>query len=752
MGIQPPKIDERSYEEIRDEALARIPVHNPEWTNFNPSDPGVTLIHLFAFMTDSLLYRTNQIPERNRYKFLQLLGIPLQPPTAARGIVTFINPRGPLRTETLAPGMEVLSGQVPFRTQDGVDVLPIEAQVYTKSPLPEDRVAEVEAIYEQLYESFKQPGVKLEYYETQPLELPVSGAAFPVVDLAADTVDGSLWVALLARRREDVCAARREIANKVLSLGILPAFRDANRVLQPEGLASTVIETQLVYEIPKVPQDGELPSEPELRVATYDQLDPVPTGNLLFEPGIVKLNLPECKMLRTWEGCDPLEQGVGDFPPTLEDTETQDRAITWIRIRLRKVIPESAVPSQQLSARISWVGINAARVTQRAHVYSENLGRGTGEPDQVVSLTNTPVIRESVKLTVDGELWQRVEDLMTADAEVSVPSPRLPPNAPAPRARLDKAKVFTVDRESGEILFGDGLHGARPRLGALIQASYDYGGGPEGLVGIGAINKGPTLPAGIKVANPVPTWGADAAETVEQAEKRIPAYLQHRDRLVTLADFERITKATPGVELGRVEVKPLLHPLLSDSPAMGVVTLLVIPKSDPLQPDAPVPDRLFLDAICRHINPRRLITTEVHVVGPEYVPIWVSVGIEAIPGVELAPVREKVKQAIRDFLSPLKGGFDGQGWPLEKAVEALEIWTVATRVDGIAQVNGVNLGNSVAEGEDRIPLTGVQLPRLLGLSVQTGDAQSIDELRGGLGEPPEEPTKSLPVPTPQPVC
>ena len=139
-------------------------------------------------------------------------------------------------------------------------------------------------------------------------------------------------------------------------------------------------------------------------------------------------------------------------------------------------------------------------------------------------------------------------------------------------------------------------------------------------------------------------------------------------------------------------------------------------------------------------------------VGPEYVPIWVSVGIEAIPGVELAPVREKVKQAIRDFLSPLKGGFDGQGWPLEKAVEALEIWTVATRVDGIAQVNGVNLGNSVAEGEDRIPLTGVQLPRLLGLSVQTGDAQPIDELRGGLGEPPEEPTKSLPVPTPQPVC
>ena len=66
MPITPPPLDNRRFADLRDEALARIPVHTPEWSNFNASDPGVTLVEVFAFLTESLLYRANQIPERNR--------------------------------------------------------------------------------------------------------------------------------------------------------------------------------------------------------------------------------------------------------------------------------------------------------------------------------------------------------------------------------------------------------------------------------------------------------------------------------------------------------------------------------------------------------------------------------------------------------------------------------------------------------------------------------------------------------------
>ena len=156
MPLDIPTLDDRRYQDLLDEALARIPVHTPEWTNFNKSDPGVTLIEVFAFLTENLLYRSNQIPERNRRKFLTLLGIPLQPASSARGLVTFTNERGPLQTITLNAGLEVRAGQVPFRTQQGLDVLPIEAQLFYKREL-KNPPEQLKAYYNQLYASFLKP-------------------------------------------------------------------------------------------------------------------------------------------------------------------------------------------------------------------------------------------------------------------------------------------------------------------------------------------------------------------------------------------------------------------------------------------------------------------------------------------------------------------------------------------------------------------------------------------------------------------
>src|SRR5881275_2728460 len=106
MPLTIPTIDGRRYQDLVDETLARVPVHNPEWTNFNESDPGVTLIELFAYLTENLLYRANYVPERNRLKFLSLLGMGLAPGSAARGMVTFNNERGPLNNITLNDDLE----------------------------------------------------------------------------------------------------------------------------------------------------------------------------------------------------------------------------------------------------------------------------------------------------------------------------------------------------------------------------------------------------------------------------------------------------------------------------------------------------------------------------------------------------------------------------------------------------------------------------------------------------------------------
>src|SRR4051794_22805765 len=130
MPLAPAVLDRRTYQQLLDEALARVPVHNPEWTNFNASDPGVTLLELFAFLSESVIYRANLIPDRNRLKFLSLLGVPLRPASAARGLVTFANERGPLTPITLPAGTEVAAGKVPFQVEQGLHVLPVEAAVY----------------------------------------------------------------------------------------------------------------------------------------------------------------------------------------------------------------------------------------------------------------------------------------------------------------------------------------------------------------------------------------------------------------------------------------------------------------------------------------------------------------------------------------------------------------------------------------------------------------------------------------------
>src|SRR4051812_24192126 len=87
--IPPPKLDDRSFHDIVEEAISMIPRYSPDWTNHNPSDPGITLIELAAWMTDMLIYRLNQVPDKNYVAFLNLLGVKLRPPRAAKGLVRF---------------------------------------------------------------------------------------------------------------------------------------------------------------------------------------------------------------------------------------------------------------------------------------------------------------------------------------------------------------------------------------------------------------------------------------------------------------------------------------------------------------------------------------------------------------------------------------------------------------------------------------------------------------------------------------
>ena len=84
MGLPTRNLDDRTFQDIVDEAKKRIAASCPTWTDHNVSDPGITLVELFAWMTEMIIYRLNQVPEKNYIKFLEMLGLRLREPEPAR--------------------------------------------------------------------------------------------------------------------------------------------------------------------------------------------------------------------------------------------------------------------------------------------------------------------------------------------------------------------------------------------------------------------------------------------------------------------------------------------------------------------------------------------------------------------------------------------------------------------------------------------------------------------------------------------
>ncbi|GAB4525705.1 MAG: hypothetical protein OHK0046_41800 [Anaerolineae bacterium] len=772
MPIQVPNLDDRSFDEILAEAVARIPVHTPEWNNFNDSDPGMTLVQLFAFMVDNLLYRANRIPEANRLKFLELLNIPLRPASAARGLVVFENERGPLSPLPVAEGTELFAGKVPFRTRTAVNILPLSAQVYYKSLREEAEVdPEVHASLVALHAL--QNTQRTTYYQTEVLQPPKLGQKdLPEVNILQDTADNALWLALLAPRSLSTDAVRTVIAEQILCVGVYPSEWTEMEVLRAQTLGQRLVPSSLVFEaaIPQPPTSASAGPTARYRRLTVESAEDV-----LETPGIIQVKLPAYEDIVPYAewGFDPGEEGVGDLPPLVEDAEIAQRIVLWLRLTVAHESGGAPVEQDEVgntmhhvdrqSARVAWVGINAARVIQALAVESERLGVGTGVPNQTFKVTNTPVIMASndphqtsapgehafqIQIADTREGWQPwtyTDDLYGAKPE---------------------DKVYSLDPESGVVTFGDGLRGKRPPRGAGIRISYEYGGGPAGDVAIGAINKSSSLPGGIKVGNPVRTWGASAEETVVEGEKRIPSTLRHRNRLVTAEDFHEITRRTPGVEIGRVEVLPLYNPLSEAASPYnnpGFVTLLIVPEHPVEQLEPPDPTRSFLQTIAQWLNPKRLITTQMFILGPRFIQVTVSMGIQVLPGQDSFMVRKRVQDAIRRYLSPTIGGPEltqmdgtrrGTGWPLESRLYRQDLAAVAARVEGVRFVDPANVllgrvspdGSTISEIDSDIPFSGLQLPWLRSINMQEGPPLPLESPRSPGAE------HSLPIPSRTAKC
>lgn len=726
MPLPVPNLDDRRFEDLVAEARTRLAAHLPELTQIAPGDPLHSFIDLFAWLTETILYRANLIPERQRRVFLNLLQIPVRAARPARGIVSI--DAGPANV-TLAPllqdGSQLRAGKQILTTVGELQPTGLGLQVLIKKKLAAEDLAAMGLTLQDLQEQFGlRNNQKPEPF--QPYRFEHGKEIFNL----GQSLDSSFYLACLApgKLTNQLTALRENLAGINFNIGIAPA--DA----LPGETINELEPRQFIWELISTGKDNEIIYIP------LDILADSSRGGR--QTGVVRLRLPKnSDLFQSLVPHDPMFSGIGGGPPELADQVEAERVAFWLRLRC----PEH--PNLQLG----YLGLNAVDVIAQGLKLNLMIGTGTGQPDQVVKLEDQHIDAETLQLEVEENgawvSWQRVDFLAGQAAD---------------------ARVYRLNPQSGYVYFGDGTSGRRPAAGKKIRvAAYLFGGGSEGNLPAGMIKEVVNGSSQYKIRHEWPLQGGLDAESIDLAEKRIPQFLTHRNRAVTQQDFKVITEANPVNPVARAEVLAGFLPGASIRAVRenvpGVVSVFVLPPAEPALGHTPKPNQGLLKDVFSYLLKRVLVGTELYVLSPEFVPIAVSVKIQVRDSETEQQILRDVQQALIEYLWPLPpGGARGDGWPFglsENDVRASELITQVARVAGVQAINAISLFQRGNKGwrrlnaEQTVNLTKYQLPELVGVRVESGSGTPVLPDGVGLmeGQAPDS-NLAIPVPVIRDIC
>jgi hypothetical protein len=692
MPLPIPNLDDRRFDDLVAEATARIESHTPEWSNIAPGDPGSAMIDLFAWLTETILYRQNLIPLRQRRAFMNLLSMPLRPATPASGLVCVDAGPLPLLAALAAGQTTFTAGAVTFTSTTDLQPTPLQLVPMIKAayvdPDPQTHaqlISQLRTLY-----GIERP--------TPFVAQPAFGSGGSLT--LSSAIDSQVWLALVLPK---------SLANTTTTAG---AVRAALAGLSAKGAALSMGLAPLVdipgFEafdqataMPTRTLNWSLVTQDASTIALEVQAD---TSNGGRTTGVALLGLPSdpAKMVPP-SSDDPMFAGTGGLPPELPVDVTADRVVMWLTLTC-------ADPS---SLSLSYLAVNAAAIIAQATVNNEPLGVSTGASDASYTLAHSPVAPGTLVI----QIW-----------------PAQGAQTPATWTEVDNFgdagqndTVYTLDPSAGTVTFGDGIRGQRPPAGSVIVAqTYAFGGGAAGNLAPGSIKA--VQPAHGAVRHEWPTTGGVDGESVADAERRIPAFLAHRDRAVTTADFQALALATPGLALGRAEVvqglMPGADPDSTRTGVPGVVSVFVFPNQPVALGNGPVATLAQLQDVFAYLRQRILIGTQLFVLSAEPVPLYVSVSIRLLNNADSVATVRGVQQALANYLWALPpGGPDGGGWPLGRAVAPDELRTQAGRVAGVLAADVVNLymQTTTAGWTPALtaPLKPWQAPALQGVGVVT---------------------------------
>jgi hypothetical protein len=690
MPLPIPQLDDRRFADLVAEARQRLAAHNPEWTHVVPGDPADALIELFAWFAETILYRANLIPERQRRAFLRLLALPMRPARAARGVVCIdsaITKHAHLPAK-VKKGARLDGGGVDLAVDGDLQPMPLELHVMAKRPLSQAELEKEGISTVELEELYGRAHRPLRPRPSRPITLVAGRDSLTL----AGTLDGALHLALAVPEKAKVEAAkvRKAVAGEVLQIAVAPKVEG-----DVEEAETTPVTRRLRVEAAMVDEAGAFAWLP-LDVES----DSSQAGR---RAGVLRVRLPARpeKFTPPLFG-DPQDAGVGDGPPPLPDALAPELLCSWLRL--------TCVEDGALA--FGWIGVNGVEVVAQVDVKNDVLGTGNGEPEQALRLARADADAASLVVEVESGAawvrWERVDHFGGAGRD---------------------ARLFVFDAESGVVRFGDGLRGSRLPKAARVRAHYRAGGGAEGNLPSGTIKALQEGGKNVKVRHEWALRGGVAAETVEQAERRIPAFLHHRDRAVTSDDYRALALDHPAVAVGRADVVRGLIPNASAALVRegvpGALSLFALPPAPLALGAVPRATPALLRDVFEYLRTRCPVGTELYVLSPKYRPIAVSVSVTVVDPTAETTTLQEIERALKRFLWPLvEGGPDAQGWPLGRAVDAAELATQVARVAGVQAVRGLVFFSREPTGwqqvsSGRLDLARWELPELAAVQAQT---------------------------------
>jgi predicted phage baseplate assembly protein len=487
MALQQIVLDDRNFQELVNEARLRIHRTCPEWTEHNVSDPGITLIELFAWMTEMLVYRVNRIPDKLHVALLELLGIGLAPPTAATADLRFRLAAAPQEAITIPAG---------------------ETEVGTLRTAGEESIV---------------------FQTLEPITIkPVVPTAYVVERGAAHNGGGT-------RNVKVARGVARPTGPDQAAFGKPPGVGDALYLGFDEPLARLLLRVDV--ECSPARGAGVDPEDPPLRweVSAPDGewleatvLEDT-TGGFNYGSGFVELQLPSRSAMLSFAG----------------------QRCHWLRCRVHDRTRSGAhatvfsQPPEVYEATAAAIGA-VLPAAHSARERGELLGESDGTPGQTFRLKQSPVLPlapdERLEVRDPGSdtwtPWEPRESFVESGEGSRHFHLDLVPGEISLGPSIREADGRWTQ------------YGAIPEKGAALRFSrYRRGGGRRGNVAAGALTVLRTpIPGVASVTNPAPARGGVDPETLDSARHRAAMEIRSRHRAVTTEDFEYLCgEASPRV-------------------------------------------------------------------------------------------------------------------------------------------------------------------------------------------------------------